>query len=384
MARKNPTSTAELDLTEQPKDQDVLVEENNAKGTDIVEYQPHEAAIVDIEKRFASVVFDVSTTTGMADAKAVRAEIRAVRYALQTTSKDVLVPYQARVKEAQARVNEVKEFGGQLVERVLKIEEPVDDVIKAEEKRQKDEKEAREKLERERVEAIQSKITRFREGPAKHASSTAAVIADVLERLKQSVILPEDYAEFEGEATIARDNAIDQLETLHKGAVQREEAEAQLKQQQEAFAAQQKELEELRRKSQEEADRRAEEERKRLAAQQEELDRQRAELDRQKEEQRKRDEQSRRDQEELTRLRAQAAAPAPVAATAPTVAAAAIDVAPLAASKPEANPEPKAAEAVSPPDQTGAPAAHEIVEVVAMSWDVSFDTARQWLRVTQF
>lgn len=378
----NPQVDEQQELLDQASPLAAAVAE--AATTDIVEYQAHEAAIIDLEKRFSNVVFDVTTTAGMTDAKAVRKEIRDVRYALQNTTKDVLVPYQAAVKAAQARVNQVKDFGATLAERVLKVEDPVDGAIKAEEKRQKDEKERLEQIERERVEKIQGKIAHFRNVAATLASSSATDIAAMLERLKAALILPEDYAEFEGEASIARDNAIDQLETLHKGAVQREEAEAQLKAQREAFAKQQQELEELRRKNQEEEDRRAAEERQRLADQQAELDRQRKQLEDQQRQQRAREEQHQRDQEELARLRAQALtpAPAPVAAAAPAVAATAIDVAPLTEETPK--PKPEAPEVAESQAAAGSPTAQEIVEVVAMSWDVSLDTAREWLRDTQF
>jgi hypothetical protein len=98
---------------------------------------------------------------GLANAKEVRVDIRDVRYALANTTKTALVPYQQKVKEAQARVNQVKEFGEALKDRVLVIEAPVDEAIKAEEKRIADAKAERERIEAERVEAIRAKINRF-------------------------------------------------------------------------------------------------------------------------------------------------------------------------------------------------------------------------------
>ncbi|WP_313453260.1 hypothetical protein [Stutzerimonas nitrititolerans] len=394
MARKTTTQTEKLDQDEHAAEaslETVAV----AQGTDIVEYQPHEAAIVDIEQRFANVVFDVSTAEGLTDAKNARRTIREVRYALQTTTKDVLVPYQDAVKQAQARVNQVKEFGATLGERVLAVEDPVDQVIKNEEKRQKAEKERIAQAERERVEKIQNRITHFRTVAASYAARSAADIAEVLERVKMWVILPEEYAEFEGEATIARDNAIEQLDTLHRSAAAREESEAKLREQQEAFEKQQQELEELRRKNQEEQDRRDQEARQRLADQQAELDRQRQELQRQQDDQRRQDQeredQHRRDQEELARLRAQAAAP--VATTAPVQAAvtapvpsAHIHQAPDVAASPavtQAAPEPAAVAEFVATEEDG-PSAQEIVEVVAMSFDMSEDAARALLKATQF
>jgi hypothetical protein len=355
--------------------------------TDIAEYRPHEEQIVRLETTYANLVVDCSTSEGLANAKEVRVDIRDVRYALANTTKTALVPYQQAVKDAQARVNQVKEFGEALKERVLAIEAPVDEAIKAEEKRAADAKAERERVEAERVEAIRKKITRFSSVAAAYASRSAADVAAVLQSVKESVILPDEYAEFEAEATIARDNAIDQLEALHRAAVDREEAAAKL-------LAQQKELDELREKqriadaeAEELRKQRAEEDRLRLKQQQDELDQQRRDMEaqqrqqreqqeEQQREQRERDAQYQRDQEELARLRALAAAPAAVAGviTTPTV----TDTAPADAVG--VDPVPVADEVAD----SNMPSANEVVEVVAMAFCVTHDEASAWLRALSF
>lgn len=354
--------------------------------TDIAEYRPHEEQIVRLETTYAKLVVDCSTSEGLANAKEVRVDIRDVRYALANTTKTALVPYQQKVKEAQARVNQVKEFGEALKARVLVLEEPIDEAIKAEEKRVADAKAEKERVEAERVEAIRAKITRFSSVAAAYASRSAADVATVLQSVKESVILPEEYAEFEAEGTIARDNAIEQLETLHKSAVDREEAAAKL-------LAQQKELDELREKQRiadAEAEdlrkQRAEEDRQRLKKQQDELDKQRRDMEEQQRQQREqheeqqrqqreRDAQYQRDQEELARLRAQAVAPAPIIATAPTSIEAKAEVAPVSS---------QATSAERDDLTTSAPAVDDIVEVVALGFDVDLETARAWLRAIRF
>lgn len=345
--------------------------------TDIAEYRPHEEQIVRLETTYGKLVVDCSTSEGLANAKEVRVDIRDVRYALANTTKTALVPYQQAVKDAQARVNQVKEFGETLKDRVLAIETPVDEAIKAEEKRIADAKAERERVEAERIEAIRAKITRFSSVAAAYASRSAADVSSVLQNVKDSVILPEEYGEFEAEGTIARDNAIEQLEALQKAAIDREEAAAKL-------LAQQKELDELRekqRKADVEAEelrrQRAEEDRLRLKKQQDELDQQRRDIEAQQRQQRERDAQYQRDQEELARLRAQAAAPVPKAATvaaAPVIAdpaqsvLAAVDSAPAADAFADSN----------------IPSASEVVEVVAMAFCVSNDEASAWLRALSF
>ena len=354
--------------------------------TDIAEYRPHEEQIVRLETTYAKLIVDCSTSEGLANAKEVRVDIRDVRYALANTTKTALIPYQQKVKDAQARVNQVKEFGEALRDRVLAIEAPVDEAIKAEEKRVADVKAERERIEAERVETIRAKITRFSSVAAAYASRSAADVANILQGVKESVILPDEYAEFEAEGTIARDNAIEQLEALHKSAVEREEAAAKL-------LAQQKELDELREKqriadaeAEELRKQRAEEDRQRLKKQQDDLDQQRRDMEaqqrqqreqqeEQQRQQRERDAQYQRDQEELARLRAQAAVPAPVI----------VSAAPLIEEQVEVDPVSTKAIAAEVDDvTTTAPSVEDIVEVVALGFDVDLDTARAWLRAIRF
>lgn len=371
-AKQAPVS-ADLDLSETGSTKNPVAPA--VAVTDIAEYRPHEEQIVRLETSYGKLVVDCSTSEGLANAKEVRVDIRDVRYALANTTKTALVPYQQKVKEAQARVNQVKEFGEALKDRVLAIEGPIDEAIKAEEKRVADAKAERERIEAERVEAIRAKITRFSSVAAAYASRSASDVASVLQNVKESVILPEEYAEFEAEGTIARDNAIEQLETLHRAAMDREEAAVKL-------AAQQKELDELREK-QRIADENAEKERQRIAAedrqriadQQAELNRQREQLQRDQDAQRLKDEQNQRDQEELARLRAQAAAPAPIIAA----------LTPLIEEKVEVAPINTQAIAAESDDLTStAPPVEDIVEVVALGFDVSIDTAQAWLRAIRF
>lgn len=347
-----------------------------AAVTDIAEYRPHEEQIVRLETTYAKLVVDCSTSEGLANAKEVRVDIRDVRYALANTTKTALVPYQQKVKEAQARVNEVKEFGEALKARVLVLEEPIDEAIKAEEKRVADAKAERERIERERVEGIQAKISHFRNVVPAYAARAAADIEPMLERVKASVILFDEYGEFEAEATIARDNAIEQLETLHTAALEREVAAQKL-------LDQQKELDDLRAKQKiadDEAQRlreeRAEEDRLRLKKQQDELDQQRRDMEAQQRQQRERDAQYQRDQEELARLRAQAAAPAPAAVVVATPVIADQAQAVVAAVAP--------APAADVFADSNIPSASEVVEVVAMAFCVTNDEASAWLRALSF
>lgn len=338
--------------------------------TDIAEYNPLVQELARLNAQYANVVWDVSTPEGFQSTKEARNDIQKVRYAIQNSEKVVLVPFQDAVKAAQARVNQVKEFGSDLRAKVLVLEEPIDALVKGEEQRQKAEKERLAAIAKERTERIDATIQGYRLVGATYSTSTAAEIAAYLETLQATVIMPDDFGDREGEATIARDNAIDTLTALHTLTVSREADAARIAQQT------------------------AELERMRL---------ERAELDRKAEEQRQ--EQVRRDNEDLERQRAQLAeqqkalaeglaqlermrnGAALATTTAPTVEAHTHAAAPVAAET--AAPveiEPVAIAAVEPVEQPdpNAPSAAEMVDVIALAFDASPETARHWLRTTAF
>lgn len=354
------TKATEKNTEETVKSQEAQVA--GAEASSIAEFNPFLAELERLTKEYGAVVYDVSKPEDFENAKKARRDIRDVRYAAQKAAAEILKPYQQKVKEAQEKVRDAKAIGEGLIEKVLLLETPIDDQIKAEEKRVSDEKERLAAIEADRINGIQTKISRFRNVSVEFGGSNAVDLAAALERVKAATITEEAYGEFEGEATIARDSAITQLETLHTLAVARE-AEA------ERVDRERRELEELREKNriteenaQRERDQRAKEDRERLAKQQAELDREREEMAAEKK--RLADEKA-----ELNAARQTlAAAPAPVAVAALVEPAASAVVEQSAPAEDPASPIP------------GAPTFEAIAEVVALGFDVDMDTAKAWLR----
>lgn len=102
---------------------------------------------------------------------------------------------------------------------------------------------------------------------------------------------------------------------------------------------------------------------------------QREQQEEQQRQQRERDAQYQRDQEELAHLRAQAAAPSTITAAVEPVIAEKVDVAHVSTD---------AVTAESDDVTTTAPSVEDIVEVVALGFDVDLNTARAWLRAIRF
>lgn len=202
----------------------------------LTEFEKVSAGLLDLTTKYANVVYDVATTKGMDEAKAARLAIREPRYAVQRATK-------AAKDELNSIKKNVEERGTQIVEALLRIEEPIDAQIKAEDDRKAAEKARREQAERERVEAIQAAIASIRAIPGNVVAQSAAAIKEALDGVAALEITEVAYAEFLPHAADAKGAAVAQLIAIHQRAVAAEQAQAELKAQQEELAAQRAEIE---------------------------------------------------------------------------------------------------------------------------------------------
>lgn len=112
--------------------------------TRIPEYNDTAVALADLKTRYDAVVFDVTTGKGMTAAKEARAELRGYRIALEAKRKEIKEP-------ALTRCREIDSEAKRITIELEALEDPIDDLIKAEEQRKEREKAAREQAERERL-----------------------------------------------------------------------------------------------------------------------------------------------------------------------------------------------------------------------------------------
>lgn len=247
-----------------------MIESIIEASAEIAEYSQTEAALSELRQRMANVRYDLTTTKGMAAAKADRAEVRTLRTTLEATRKEIKAP-------ALAHCNRIDDEAKRITAELLKLEKPIDEQIKAREAAMEAEKAERERAERQRITAIHTRISEIT------AFSILAVECRTAERVqglidKVNAIVLENFEEFEDEAKAAHENTLTRLEQIHAAkfaeeaersrvkaeqAAERDRLEAQRREQEAAAAAEAQRLE-AQRQAQEAA---AATERERLAQQ---------------------------------------------------------------------------------------------------------------------
>lgn len=190
------------------------------KVSDVMtEFEKISAGLDDLAARYPiDLVYDVTTSTGMAEAKEHRAAWRDPRQAIERMRKQAKAPVIALGKNIDARAEWITaqlELG----------EKPIDAQIKAEEKRKEDEKKARELAETDRVMKIEDAIGEIHMAVMIAASKSSTFIAAEIEALRTAVLDPLIYQDRMGQAEAARTAAVAKLEVAIKAKLH-DEAEA--------------------------------------------------------------------------------------------------------------------------------------------------------------
>jgi colicin import membrane protein len=255
----------------------------------IVEYSSTAAALAELRSRYAAP-FDVATPKGMALAKEARAEVRGYRTALETLRKEIKAP-------ALERCRLIDDEAKRITAELLKIEEPIDQQIKAEEQRREAEKAAKARAETARISGIRNRVSAV-------ANQPAAAIRAEWTQVQALELAPADFEEFMPDAITALNETRTALATVLLERVAYEEEQARLQAEREAEEARLKaEREELARLREAEAARQAEQARIAAAARQAEDARLKAERERQEAELRAQREAQQRTEREARQAR---------------------------------------------------------------------------------
>ena len=227
---------------------------------EIISYNPTKAAIADLTARYKGLVFDVTTSNGMAEAKAAYKEINAHRIALEN----------ARKKEKAESLeygrfvdSEAKRIDEQLEALRLPIKEQIETETKREEREEAAkveaerlrilaEQEAAKKAEEARMAAERAEIKRKQDELAKAAAEQARIVREAA--LKIELDQPEARMKIEEEQRQER-LARQAREEVER--VKRLEEENRLKAEREKIDADRRAVEEAKRKEQAEAEAKA-------------------------------------------------------------------------------------------------------------------------------
>lgn len=226
----------------------------------LVEFSAVEAGLAALRNDYQNVVFDVTTTAGMADAKAARLALREPRYEIERIRKSAKAPLLALGKKLDSDA-------ARITAEIEKLEGPIDAQIKAEEARKEAEKQAKIEAEQKRVADIHDRIEELRGCQTLTPASGSRLISEHISDL-EALPVDDTFAEFRQQAEDAKAAGLARLNALCDAAVAHEQEQDRIK-------AERAELERLRA---EQAKRDAEE-RAKLAAEAEEQRKAQAERD---------------------------------------------------------------------------------------------------------
>lgn len=253
---------------------EVLDRAEISDGKVIVEYSRTESALAELREKYLGIVFDCSTTKGDKEARAARLELTTLRTSLEKKRKEFKAPaldFGKKIDSEAARVTA----------EILSIENPIDEQIKADEKRRADEKAERERVEAERIKAIKDKIATIRSFAAKCQGISAERISNGIEMVSKIGTSADEFAEFEGEAKTAQAETLQAMHELHVATKAREEEAARVEAQRienERIAEEQRIASENLAAERAELERQQRAQAEALAAQQAEINRREAEL----------------------------------------------------------------------------------------------------------
>lgn len=200
------------------------------KETVLAQFKQAETTITTLAAKYMNVAYAVATPKGMKEAVAARADLR-------DNGRLFVTKAEARIK---TEVNDLKRIMADEVTRLVAIVKPVEDSIdaqiKAEETRKAEEKAKRDREEANRVAAHRANIETIKSYVSLAQGHTIDVIDHAAETLFDMHFGPE-WEEFAGEASAARDAAVESLNKMIANERQRLENERLQKELADAHAA---------------------------------------------------------------------------------------------------------------------------------------------------
>lgn len=219
-------NTATLDyppITDAPRADVATIAPTTLKDTALASFVPIEAHMRTLAARFANVAYDVATPKGMKDAKAARLVLRDEgRYAVQRLQKRLKDEANDLKRTLDAKAEE-------LIAITLPVESAIDGQITAHETKLAAEKAERERVERERVAALEQRLAGLSvwidrcKAPGMTSERIAAGI-----KMLQDAPIGDDWAEFKARAEARKAEVLDVMADMGLAAEAREREAARL------------------------------------------------------------------------------------------------------------------------------------------------------------
>lgn len=213
-----------------------ITEDMDRVKNSLNEFDRVSAGLADLEARYPKdAIYPVETTKGMKDAVEHRAAYRDPRVMVEKARKMAKAPLLTLGKSIDARAAWIT---GKLEEG----EKPVDQQIKAEERRREEEREARAAAEAARILKIQEALAAIGEDVLIACGKTSAEVRDLSERMHATLPDPDVFKDMLPQAKEAWRAGIEKLETVLKAKLwdeaeqerlAKERAEAEVRRQQE-------------------------------------------------------------------------------------------------------------------------------------------------------
>ncbi len=155
-------------------------------ATAIAEYSATESALAAMRAELANTTWDLTTVAGNQEARASRMACVKLRTSLEAKRKDLKDPHLTAISFIDT---EAKRITAAIVE----IENPIDAVIKADEKRRQDEKDEAARQAQQAQALVDAEIDRIRNLPLKHIAAEASVIQAAIDSLPDAHQLAEQF-----------------------------------------------------------------------------------------------------------------------------------------------------------------------------------------------
>ncbi|OZI59913.1 hypothetical protein [Bordetella genomosp. 11] len=231
------------------------------KPAPLTAFDPIEAGLTALRDEAAKTVFDVTTTAGD---KAAR-EFRKRCVTTRTAASEAYESWNKPILAMQAAAREKRDY---ILTEVKAIEGPIDEQIKAEEKRRDEIKAAKEAAELARQQAIQARINTLGQFAAKAVGKSSTDILALRDELADMPITTELFEHRTGEATVLHAQTSATLEDLYNAALAQEQEQARLAAERARLEQERKEQEALAKAAREAEEARMAAERAKLAEEQ--------------------------------------------------------------------------------------------------------------------